>query len=582
MKRIVKYIFLCVCVVTGLAVNAQEPELTKEITVETDFVPVEQKVAKLNVLPDVFKVATPKKELAYSDWAGTVDIPYTINKFEPYGFNTRYEYSKAKGYAGIGIGSQLNILGYAGYKFIDDSEKQLKAWLQHSSTWAGKNSSPLATVDPLTQKFNDNVLGVDYTHKFTPGVLDVSGYYHLDVFNYYGANKSEEYQNLDNQSVNEFAIKAGWRNPMSARRKLTYSALLSYNHFGFSKGIGNQGDGLKENNLKLDVNAGYKFTDVIVGMDVTGDYLGYSGLSLSGDNTDDWAGLLDVTPYFYYSGNNLKVKGGVKLDFAAHAGKSARLYPDVSAEYGMLEGVAAYAKVSGGKMLNHVSDYFAECRYLAPNMALGYTDRTIDFEVGAKIGPFEGFYVRPFYGYGKFKNILAPYIGKMQIETPTGYEDEYIPVPYAFMAHSSIKGWKAGLELGYKYNDLVDLKFNLQHSPQDLEKGYYQGLDRAVTVMNIGVKVNPVKSLSVALNFDLRSGRKCYSYYGIVGEPPVVSWGETNLNNVSNLSAQVNYQVNKNISAFVNAGNLLNKQWDEYYGMGAQRINVLAGVSVLF
>lgn len=582
MKRITEYILLCVFSIASLTVSAQEQELTKEITVETDFVPVEQKVIKLNVLPEAYDVAVPKKGLAYFDGDGGTEIPYNIKKFEPYGFNTRYEYSKSKGYAGLGVGSQFNILGYAGYKFIDDKEKQLKAWLQHTSTWNGENSSPLADSDPIKQKFNDNIIGVDYTHKFTPGILNMSGYYHLDVFNYYGANGMAEYKNLDNQTVNEFVIKAGWRNPMKARNKLTYAAQLSYNHFSFSKGIGKRNGGLKENNLRLNVNAGYKLSAITVGLDVTGDYLDYSDLSVSEDEANDWAGLLNVAPYFYYGGENLKFRGGVNMDFSAHIGSSARLYPDVKAEYCVLDGVAIYTQVSGGKMLNFVNDYFAICRYLAPNAALGYTQKNIDIEIGAKIGAFEGFYVRPFFCYGKFVNICSPYIEKNKIEKPDGFIDEYPPTPYVFMAQSNIKGWKAGVEFGYKYNEMVDMKFNLKYSPQDYKKGYYQGLDRAETIMNIGVKINPVKSLTLNLDFDWRSGRKCYSYYGMIGVPAVISWGVNELKNVSNLRVKANYRVNKSISAFVNAENLLNKQWDEYYGMGVQKVNVLAGVDILF
>lgn len=581
MKRIAKYIFLSVCVAAGAVINAQEPELTKEITVETDFVPVEQKAVKLNVLPDVYKTVVPTKELTYSDWAGTVEIPYLIHKYEPYGYNTKFDYSKAKGYAELGAGSQLNISGSAGYKFIDDNEKQLKAWLQHTSTWIGGNSSPLAVPIREKQKFNDNVFGLDYKHKFTPGILDLRGFYHFDVFNYSGANSSEEYQNPGNQTVNEFGLKAEWRNPMSAHRKFTYSAQLSYNHFGFSKGIEPQEGGLKENNLNLKIKAGYKLNAVLVGLDLIGNYFGYSGIP-SSTEIEDNMGLLKVTPYFYYGTGNVKLRAGVNMDFASHAGSSFRLSPDVNAEYRVLEGATVYAQVSGGKNLNRVSDYFSVCRYLAPNIQLGYTNRTIDFEIGMKIGPFDGFFLRPFFEYGKFVNILAPYIEKQQNEVPTGTIDEYVAVPYVFLSQNSIKGWRGGVEFGYNYNELVDLRFNLLYSPQDLKKGYYQGLDRAETVMGIDLKVKPIKTLTINLNFDLRSGRKCYSNYGMVGEPAVHSWGETELKNIGNLSAQVSYRVNKNISTFVNAGNLLNKQWDEYYGMGAQKINVLAGVGILF
>lgn len=576
---IAKYIFLCVCVTTSIVVNAQEPELSKEITVETDFVPTEQKAVKLNVLPDVFKTTIPKKSLAYSDWSGTVEVPYSIDKYKPYGFNTKYDYSKVKGYAGLGIGSQLNMLGYAGYKFLDDNVKTLNAWLQHSSTWIGKNSSPLAMPNAKKQKNNDNVLNVNYSHKFDLGVLNLGTYYHIDNFNYYGVDNFSELQNVDHQTVNEFAIKAGWQNPMSARSKFVYSGELSYTYFGFSKGEGNVANGLKENNLTGKASVRVKLDSLSVGLNVEGNYLKYSNGMLV---EPYWKGLLKVTPYFYYSGYNLHIRGGLNLEFSANDGKGVRISPDVIVEYDIIESLSVYANAKGGKQLNRMSDCFATCRYLSPTMFLHSTNVPIDAEVGVKYGVVKGMYIKPFFGYGKFNNILSPYIDKEKQEDEVGYYDAYVPSLYVTMGSNDIKGWKYGVELGYKYNELAELKCNLQYSPQDLNEGYYQGFDRAETVMNVELKVKPIKALTLTIGYDWRTGRKYYSNYGMVGQPAVHSWGETKMNAVNNLSASANYRINEMMSAFVSAGNLLNKQWDEYYGMGNQKLNVLAGVNVLF
>ena len=65
MKRTGLYIAALLMTLAGtVAVNAQETTLTKEITVETEFVPVEQKVSKLNVLPEARKTAVSQKSLS--------------------------------------------------------------------------------------------------------------------------------------------------------------------------------------------------------------------------------------------------------------------------------------------------------------------------------------------------------------------------------------------------------------------------------------------------------------------------------------------------------------------------------------
>jgi hypothetical protein len=244
MKKSHIYISMIMLLGGCFSVIAQEPTLTKEITVETDFVPVEQKATKLNKLPDVTKTTIPTKKLNYSNWSGTVDFPTAINILEPYGYKTKYSFSKAKGYLDLGVGTQMNVVGSAGYKFIDTNERQLNAWLQHNSTWMGKNTAPLASTNPLKQKYNDNVLAVNFANKFEVGLLNLSAYFHLDNFNYYGVNDFSYFDKTDQQTATEFGLKAGWTRPVTGENELQFAAQLAFNHFGYSKNLNNEKNGI--------------------------------------------------------------------------------------------------------------------------------------------------------------------------------------------------------------------------------------------------------------------------------------------------------------------------------------------------
>ena len=145
------------------------------------------------------------------------------------------------------------------------------------------------------------------------------------------------------------------------------------------------------------------------------------------------------------------------------------------------------------------------------------------------------------------------------------------------MGNVNFKGWKAGVELGYKFKELIDFSAGVQYAPQNNDKGYLTGLDRAQLIVNAQAKVTPIKPLAITLSYELRNNRAYYT--------PLVtddSWSTTKLNSVNNLSLNAYYQVNKSLGAFVNASNLLNHQWDLFYGMGAQKINILAGVNFVF
>ncbi|MBQ1724098.1 MAG: hypothetical protein II034_09900, partial [Muribaculaceae bacterium] len=178
-----KKIFVCICTLSIMGLGGYAQELNKEITLEKDFVPVEKKATKKNALPVVIQPAkneTPTT-LKYSDWAQPTAVATSIPTMLPYGYRTSHIFSDKRGYFDFGIGSQLNMVGSTGYRLVDDEHTKLSLWLQHNSSWSGKNTSPLAIDDhKLKQKFNDNVLGIDLNHRFSKGLLDAGGSLHFD------------------------------------------------------------------------------------------------------------------------------------------------------------------------------------------------------------------------------------------------------------------------------------------------------------------------------------------------------------------------------------------------------------------
>ena len=109
------------------------------------------------------------------------------------------------------------------------------------------------------------------------------------------------------------------------------------------------------------------------------------------------------------------------------------------------------------------------------------------------------------------------------------------------------------------------------------------------------LKVNPLRALTVNLGFDYRGGRynvNDYSYTKVgpwlddVGQydfsQSFSSRGTCDLSNVLNLRAGASYRFDKVLTLWVQAANLLNKQWDVTTGMGAQKLNVMGGIQLVF
>ena len=161
-KLYISMLAAVLAVAGATAQNNDKKDLTKEITLEKDFVPVEKKATKKNTLPTVKKVSAPAKTtLNYSDWSEPTTVPTSIPLMLPYGYRTAHNFSDKRGYLQVGGGMQANFTGSAGYRILDTEQNTLGVWLQHNSTWAGKNGTKLILdeAERLKQKFNDNVIG---------------------------------------------------------------------------------------------------------------------------------------------------------------------------------------------------------------------------------------------------------------------------------------------------------------------------------------------------------------------------------------------------------------------------------------
>ena len=67
-------------------------------------------------------------------------------------------------------------------------------------------------------------------------------------------------------------------------------------------------------------------------------------------------------------------------------------------------------------------------------------------------------------------------------------------------------------------------------------------------------------------------------------EDPVVTqtFDFVKMDDVINLHAGANYRLNSSVNLWLQAHNLLNRRYDILYGMGAQRIGLMGGVSFTF
>ncbi len=600
-----KYVSVLLAGLVAMSGMAQE-QLHKEITLDKDFVPVEKKADKKSALPKVFKPAKSGKAtspLSYSDWSQPVALKASIPTMLPYGYRTSHLFSKQRGYLDLGAGTQLNFVASAGYRIVDEENLRISGWLQHNSTWVGKNSSTVIVDDNerLKQKFNDNVLGLDLHNVHENGTLDFGVKFHFDKFNYYGG--AGQWWNDNKQTFVDALVKAGWKGKTSiSENDVDYHAQLLYNYAGYDKAFSEAYHGAKEHNVKLNIGADYALSETSgLGGTAALDYINRSYRSVLDEKVSENMTTVTLSPFYRFLGEKLSARLGANVNFSFGDGAAIRLSPNVRLDYEIAPGFSFYANALGGKRFNTMASMAALSRYSDPLARYSNSFSPIDAEAGLNIGPFRGFKLKVFGGYGRFKREQVAYIpGKIFV--PSGGFKHAIDITsqniYAPVFYMSINtdGFKAGAELEYRYRSVFQINVGGGYAPHDdqiaagknFSGGYTLGLDRPAYVLTADIKVYPVRALTLNVGFEFRGKRQQLIEYGapartgneIVGYDP--TYDILKLNDVANLKAGAGYRFDKTLTLWLQANNLLNRRWDTLTGMGAQRFGFMGGLALTF
>ena len=606
------YFTILLAAFTLTTVYAQDNKnLNKEITLEKDIEPLQKKAVKKNQLPKVKTLETTqaKTNLGYSDLMSPIEVPTDIPTLLPYGYRTAHNFSDKRGYLDVGGGSQANFRLDFGYRILDQEREKLGVWINHNSTWDGRNSSKIISKiiflqqNRLRQKYNDNTLGVDYSKVIGNGTLSLGLKGHLDNYNYYGGWNDAlpvdgDYDSVirsycdwekEKQTFYDFTVKAGWNSAINFRgNPLNYSASVLYGHAAHDKSFSDiYKKGIHDNWGILTLNGNYGVNDLLTaGLAIKGEYLtrGTKARDYQYNDLKDDAGLITVSPTLTVNGDMYKLQLGLNGHFSFSDGPSFRISPNVRFNLALVDGFTVFANALGGKYLGYrLPTHYANYRYDSPLLMYGSIYTPLDAEAGVKIGPFQGLSAKVSLGYAIVKD-------------QPGICYQTIYVNHALMAGMMStylvldgRGYYVNAELNYKYRSLLEAKAAVKYAPHDNElfvfdnhyNGYKLGVDRASTVANIDLKVTPWKPLSVNVGLDYRGGRMALFEWKSLRDWQY-EYGFEDMDDVIELHAGASYRVTSRFTLWTQAHNLLNRRYDILYGQGAQRIGIMAGLSLTF
>lgn len=632
MRKQILYIAMLMAACTLSAVHAQDNKnLNKEITLEKDIAPLEKKAVKKNTLPKVKKPASTgtKTQLGYSDLTTPIEVPTSIPTLLPYGYRTAHNFSDKRGYLDLGGGTQANFRVDFGYRIIDEEGENLGVWFNHNSTWNGKNGSKVITWDNNRnkQKYNDNTLGVDYKRVMDGGTLSLGLMSHVDIYNYYGGWRTAEALEYDPSGINHTVwltapydwnnekqtffnlnLNAGWESQLMLRdNPLKYRVGLQYGHASHDKPFNDlYKHGVHDNWGTLTLAGSYDVTDLTTaGLTIKGEYLnrGSKAKTNKEDDLFDEAGMITLSPTYTIRGDMFKLQLGVNGHICFSDGAAFRLSPNVRANLALVDGFSVFANALGGKVLGYrQGKHFVNYRYDNPLLLYGSVYTPLDAEGGLKIGPFQGLSAKLSIGYAIVKDepgIIYNYHtidGVAPAAVTLINSDSQLGLYSAFMSNYHVidsRGYYLNAEINYQYRSLIEASAAVKYAPHDNEmyttdhhyNGYKMGVDRASTVANLDIKVTPWRPLALNVGLEYRGGRMALFgelpfYHGENQVPETYTF--VNMDDVINLHAGANYRINSTVSVWLQAHNLLNRRYDLLYGMGAQRIGVMGGVSLTF
>ena len=561
-KQNILYIVAFMAIIIPVQAQENKNSLNREVTIEKDFTPIVRDASKINVLPEVETPSAVKQVISYSDWTFPSSVNPQIPVLPAYGYADTYKYSKKRGYIDYALGNYWNMTGSAGYRILDSKQNKLGVWFQHNS--ANGIVKYLQNDEKRKQKWNDNRVGLYYNHRFNTLQLNIDGGYRYNTFNYYGYQIPLAADNK-NQVAQQVNIKAGIKSLPDAE-DFEYDISVGYNRYSNKLGLFLFADeGKAQNHFSTKFRLGAPVNEISkIGIDGGMDNLFYSkNYSEYGSFT-----VIRLTPYYSVKQNNINLRLGMNMDISANDGTIFRFAPDVRLDWEFYDSNFLYTSITGGKKIFTWDDLANITRYFySVGEKSSYTpvDAVIGF--GSRAIPGVSFNL-----YGGYENVKDKLVSGGLVQ---GHKRPAV----GFFNLDRAACWKLGIEVRYNYISWLEINAKVDFRSWDNNEVLYTPKWEGA----LDVKLHPVKPLTLYAGYNMATGRKyIWKELNPLDSQNAQKVMRGTLKNIHNVKVGASYTFGNDVTLFAQVDNLLNRRYEYYYGMPAQRLNFMAGFAVNF
>ena len=573
----------------GFTTKGQDTILNRNVSVEREYRPIIQDAGKINSVPQLIEPKVEKTSPKYSDFNLALNADFNIHTLPAAELATETN-TKNQNFARIGFGTYLNSLVDAAFPLINTPDMLLNVGLNHLGTLEAKrfhtNSKAEVSFSKLFKTLN-LYAGMAGSHEYLKCYgnsfnLDSQ----IDPYSFAALNSNLTYTEINRAGINttgrpfvpaEFILPAEntyWRinalvglSSLPLASDIRYKAEVKYNLFSTV-------NGLSEHQIHTQARFSSPVDNNRLGIDFDLYNMIYNSVNGSTFNFWDTYSVLNLNPYYSLESDLWNVRLGLKSAFSFVHGDIFNPSADISGEWKPFPKVVSiYGGVSGGYELNSMNKTVAENPFLYSDLRVNDTYTPVVLYAGIKVKPL-------------YNLLIDAYVDFRQVNNQYFFVNKQYKLTYSPMAmsvadsslfsnrfnviYSNATLFKVGLRVSYHWQDIVDVELKGAYNKWNVTTEQYAwNKPKYEAEINLNYKID--KSFSVGANAFYEGGR-----FAKLGTTAI------SMSDKMDVNLNVNYQYNKQFSAFAKINNLLNSQYQGFYGYDVQGINFMLGAAVSF
>lgn len=571
--------------------QAEDSIVNKSVTVEREYKPVIQDAGKINSMPKVLDPTVEKVEPNYSNFNLPLNADYNIHTLPAATLQREKKQDAKDGFLRIGVGNYYNTLADFTYPIIKQPDMQFDVSLNHLATFGKKIHSKtkgLFLFDKQFDKF-DIYLGQGGAHEYLKyygdnfngnsgdvvDLVSLSKLHGTSIFTekqmtgISSTSRVTDLTSIVKDSLNTFwrfetfaGIRSqssddGWRYQAEVRYKLFDTKHKLADHLIHTQaGISNQ---MSDDRMGMDVdlfNSIYHADNVLL------------------PNFQDTYSVLSLNPYYSIQRPEWNLRLGAKSSFAFKHGKAFCPSADVRGEWKVIpKSMSVYGGVTGSYVVNTLYDVFAENRYLFSDVRVDNTYTPFNFYAGVLVKPVYNLLLDAYVDYRYIDNQYFFVNQEYKLKstyTAIPLADSVVYTNRFAVIYSGASLLKIGLRASYNILNRVNIELKGAYNGWDVSSQLY-AWNKPKWAADLTTDVHVTDNFSVSANAFFEGER-----YAKLGDRALRMSPKVDIN----LGAT--YSLHKSFSTFLKVNNLINNQYQEFYGYDVQGFNVLLGGAFSF